>query len=418
MVYVDAILAHTCLPVFYANGVLIHQRVATFDLAKTNMSRRTFLKSSIATATFSNLFAATRIKAAGAAVAKVGIGDAFQRDFLLGTAINSKTLDDNEQNLLDLINQEFSSVTAENCQKWAEIHPEDAVWNWATSDRFIEFATAHKKHVLGHTLVWHSQIPDSVFKGLDGQLLSAAELRKKMEYHINTIVDRYRGKVDTWDVVNEVVSDDGYDSWRNSYWYQIMGDSFMEHAFRTTHAADPKAELLYNDYNMHDPAKRAFLVDVFKDYLDRDVPIHGVGFQAHYALDEPKIEEVEKSIEAFSELGLAIHITELDVDVLPQAFDYMGAEISASFEYSDELNPYPVALPAELEDQLAQRYESLFRLFLKHRDSIKRVTLWGTGDAQSWKNDWPVVGRTNYPLLFDRSLRPKAAYQRVLKLKS
>lgn len=382
------------------------------------MSRRTFLKSSIAVATVGQAFASARINAADVAATKVGIGAAFQSDFLLGTAINSQTLKDNEQNLLELINREFSSVTAENCQKWAEIHPQDTVWDWATSDRFIEFATANKKHVLGHTLVWHSQIPESVFKDSDGQLLSAAELSKKMEYHINTIVDRYRGKVDTWDVVNEVVSDEGNDSWRNSYWHQIMGDWFMEHAFRTTHAADPNAELLYNDYNMHDPAKRTFLVALFKDYLDREVPIHGVGFQAHYALDEPKIEEIEKSIEAFSELGLAIHITELDVDVLPKAFDYMGAEISANFEYSDELNPYPVELPAELEEQLAQRYESLFRLFLKHRDSVKRVTLWGTGDAQSWKNNWPVVGRTNYPLLFDRSLRPKAAYQRVLKLKS
>jgi endo-1,4-beta-xylanase len=238
-----------------------------------------------------------------------------------------------------------------------------------------------------------------------------------MELHINTVVSRYKGKINTWDVVNEAVSDEGYDNWRNSYWHQIMGESFMEHAFKTAHAADPKAELLYNDYNMHYPAKRKFLVDVFKGYLERDVPIHGVGFQAHYGLDEPSLEEIEASLVAYIDLGLPVHITELDVDVLPKAFEYMGAEISTSFEYSERLNPFPNGLPEEFEEKLAERYAALFRLFLKHRDSIKRVTLWGTSDDQSWKNNWPVKGRTNYPLLFDRNLKPKAAYQRVVQLK-
>ena len=307
-------------------------------------------------------------------------------------------------------------MTAENCQKWEEIQPNDTTWNWETSDRFIDYAVASGKHILGHTLVWHSQIPESVFKQPDGALVSRAVLTRKMEHHINTLVGRYKGRVHTWDVVNEAVSDDGYDKWRDSYWYQIMGESYMEHAFRTARRADPAAELLYNDYNMHIAAKRDFLSDVFADYLKRDVPIDGVGFQAHYSLDGPTIAEIEASIEAYVELGLPIHITELDVDVLPQAFDYLGAEISKDFAYSDELNPFPDNLPADVEEQLAERYAELFSLFLKYREHIRRITLWGIGDGQSWKNNWPVRGRTNYPLLFDRSLQPKPAYHRVRSL--
>jgi endo-1,4-beta-xylanase len=231
-------------------------------------------------------------------------------------------------------------------------------------------------------------------------------------------MERYKGKVPTWDVVNEAVSDDGYDDWRQSPWFQIMGKEFMEHAFKTARQVDPGAELLYNDYNMHYPSKRGFLTGVFKDYLDRGVPIDGVGFQAHYMLDDPDLEQIEKTIENYAGLGLPIHITELDVDVLPKAFDYMGAEISASFEYSDKLNPYPDGLPEIIKEPLASRDEKLFRLFLKHRGSIERITLWGVSDANSWKNNWPVRGRTNYPLLFDRQLNPKEAYQRLLGLKA
>ena len=381
-----------------------------------NKRRRNFLKHTSIVALAPSLLVA-KANAIEKAISMTGLGGDYGSDFLIGTAIGSQTLDSNNRSSLDLINQEFSSVTAENCQKWEELHPNNEQWNWATSDKFVDFGHENNKHILGHCLVWHSQIPETVFKHSDGSLVSATQLREKMEHHINTVVARYKGKVDTWDVVNEAVSDDGYNKWRDSYWYQIMGESFMEHAFRTAHIADPKAELLYNDYNMHIPAKRTFLVDVFKDYLDRNVPIHGVGFQAHYSLDEPSLDEIEASLEAYIELGLPIHITELDVDVLPKAFDYMGAEISASFEYSDQLNPYPDGLPMEIEEQLAERYADLFRLFLKHRDSIRRVTLWGTSDKQSWKNNWPVKGRTNYPLLFDRDLQPKAAYHRVAELK-
>ena len=105
------------------------------------------------------------------------------------------------------------------------------------------------------------------------------------------------------------------------------------------------------------------------------------------------------------------------MDVLPVAWDHMGAEISTEFEYSDELNPYPKGLPQNVEKQLTDRYVEYFKLFLKHRDKIERVTFWGTGDSESWKNDFPVKGRTNYPLVFDRQYKPKEAYHALLALK-
>jgi len=264
--------------------------------------------------------------------------------------------------------------------------------------------------------VWHSQIPEQVFVDESGKQRPAAVVQQSMEDHIRTLVGRYRGRVHAWDVVNEAVTDDG--QWRKSHWYNALGEDFLRRAFHLAHEVDPKAELLYNDYSMHLPAKRDFALAQIKRFRKQGMPIQGVGMQAHVHLSEPAIVELEASIEAIAAAGLDVHITELDVDVLPKAYDYMGAEISTSFEYSDELNPFSDKLPAKIADQLAYRYESLFKLFLKHRDKIRRVTLWGTTDAESWKNDWPVVGRTNYPLMFDREGVPKKAYYSVAGLRA
>ncbi len=378
------------------------------------MNRRNF----VLAASLAPLSACVKTQAISSAVKSSGLAEAYRDKFLVGAAVSTDTLMNSDVADQQLLKSEFNSITAENCQKWEEIHPELDRWNWEASDRFVKFGIENKQHVLGHTLVWHSQIPEHVFRDSDQNLASPGLLKSRMENHINTLVDRYKGKIDTWDVVNEIVSDDGYDKWRESDWYKIMGPEFFYHAFKTAHAADPKAELLYNDYNMHYKSKQVFLKRALSEALDRGVPIHGVGLQAHYMLGEPSIEEIERAIEVYAEMGLSVHITELDVDVLPAAFEYMGAEISTSFEYSDELNPYPNGLPEAVAEELATRYAELFKLFIKHKDSISRVTTWGTTDANSWKNNWPVKGRTNYPLLFDRSGNPKKAYHSVLGLVS
>ncbi len=345
--------------------------------------------------------------------APAGLAAAWRKALRIGVAISNETLDGQVARDLDLIAREFNSVTAENAMKWGVIRPDGVNWQWQRADRLVEFAARHDMYVLGHTLVWHSQIPRTVFNDQDGKPLTRAALLGRMEEHIATLVGRYRGRVHAWDVVNEAVDEDK--GWRHSPWHDIIGDDFMEQAFRFARKADPAARLLYNDYNTHNPAKVAFLVDVFRGYRERGVPIDGVGLQSHIGLDYPDFDEFERSIAAFEALGLEVHITELDVDVLPNPNE-KGAEVSNRFEYSRENDPWPNGLPDEVQKQLADRYEQFFRMLLRHRTSVKRVTFWGLHDGVSWKNGFPIRGRTNYPLLFDRNMRPKPAYERVMQL--
>jgi endo-1,4-beta-xylanase len=345
--------------------------------------------------------------------AAAGLAAAWRKAFRIGVAVSNETLDGQVARDLDLIAREFNSVTAENAMKWGVIRPDGVNWQWQRADRLVEFAARHDMYVLGHTLVWHSQIPRTVFNDQDGKPLTRAALLGRMEEHIATLVGRYRGRVHAWDVVNEAV-DEGK-GWRHSPWHDIIGDDFMEQAFRFARKADPAARLLYNDYNTHNPAKVAFLVDVFRGYRERGVPIDGVGLQSHIGLDYPDFDEFERSIAAFEALGLEVHITELDIDVLPNPNE-KSAEVSNRFEYSRENDPWPNGLPDKVQKQLADRYEQFFRMLLRHRSSVKRVTFWGLHDGVSWKNDFPIRGRTNYPLLFDRNMRPKPAYDRVMQL--
>ncbi len=340
--------------------------------------------------------------------------EAVWRDaFRIGVAVSNRTLDREIPGHLDLIAREFGSVTAENAMKWGVIRPDGFTWQWERADRLVDFAAANDMYVLGHTLVWHSQIPGSVFVDDGGNPLGRSALLGRMEEHIETLVGRYRGRVHAWDVVNEGI-DEG-NGWRRSPWFSIIGEDYMEQAFRLARRADPDATLLYNDYNMHNPDKRAFLVAVIRDYLDRGVPIDGVGLQGHVGLDYPDLEEWERSIAAYAEMGLEVHISELEVDVLPRP-NRMSAEISNRFEYSSENDPWPDGLPDEIQERLADRYEQVFRILLRYRENVRRVTFWGLHDGISWKNNFPIGGRTNYPLLFDRELRTKPAYDRLFAL--
>ncbi len=378
----------------------------------TSISRRNFLLGSASLAALANIKAC----AIHTAAERTGLAQVYQDDFLVGTAISNATLANDNQHLKALIKREFNAITAENCMKSGLVQPKQGEWNWELADRFVNFGVENDMTIVGHALVWHSQVPSDFFVYPDGRPIDRAELIERMETHIRTLMSRYQGKIKIWDVVNEAIDEDK--GWRNSAWYKTMGNAdYVEHAFRLAHEMEPDAQLLYNDYNMHNPGKREFLVDVIRDYKKRGVPIHGVGLQSHVGLDYPDLNEFEASIEAYAAEGMRIHCTELEVDVLPVAWEHTGAEISDSFEYSDELNPYADGLPAEIQEQLTERYVEMFKLFLKHRDKIDRITLWGTHDGESWKNDFPVGGRTNYPLLFDRDLQPKPAYFAVSDLK-
>ena len=349
------------------------------------------------------------------AVADTGLKDHYQKDFLIGTAVSSASLAENDSKMLGLIAREFNSITAENAMKWGPIRPTLDNWQWELADKFVDFGTRNKMHIVGHTLVWHSQVPDSVFVDEKGKPLNKKALLKVMEEHVTTLMERYKGRIPAWDVVNEAIEDDG--QWRQSPWYKATGTDYIARAFQLAHEIDPKAHLMYNDYNMAMPGKRAGVVAMLKEFKKKGVPIHGVGLQGHVGMGHPELAELEASIVAYAEQGVRVHITELDVDVLPSVWGITGADVATRFQYRPEIDPYINGLTAEAEEALSERYVALFKIFLKHRDKIDRVTLWGVSDNLSWLNDFPVPGRTNYPLLFDRELKPKAAYFRLLDLK-
>jgi endo-1,4-beta-xylanase len=260
--------------------------------------------------------------------------------------------------------------------------------------------------------VWHSQVPNWVFEDEEGNELSREALLERMKDHIDTVVGRYAGRVDAWDVVNEALNDDG--SYRESRWYEIIGQDYLVKAFEYAREADPDAELYYNDYSLEVPSKRDGAVRLVEYLQENDAPITGIGTQGHFSLNWPPLNEVEQTITDFAALGIDVMVTELEIDVLPNAMNNMGADISASAELREELNPYPDALPDSVQQQLSDRYAELFEVYMEHRDDITRITFWGVTDGDTWKNNWPVQGRTNYPLLFNRQWEPKPAFDAVI----
>ena len=375
------------------------------------INRRKFIRNSALTAASISLLKSNVL---ASFAEQKGLKDYYKGDFHIGVAINGRTLRTENQELQEIVKREFDSITAENEFKWEVINPKDDEWQFDVPDQFVKFGLDNNMYMLGHCLVWHSQVPRNLFVDESGNQLSKEALLKKMEKHITTLVDRYKGKMNSWDVVNEALTPE--DGWRKTKWIEIIGPEFMERAFHLAHEADPKAHLIYNDYNMDNPKRRQLVVDVVKDYKKRGVPIHGIGLQGHWYLETPSIQHIEDSIVAFANEGMKVHITEFEIDVLP--YDWgRTAEISTNKEYRDSLNPYKDGLPKEVNDKLTKRYEDLFKLFLKHKDSLERVTFWGISDDLSWKNNFPMRGRTNYPMLFDRQHKPKDAYYAVVNLK-
>jgi len=339
----------------------------------------------------------------------------YKNYFYIGTALNEYQALGNEPDSLQVLKTHFNSITAENEMKWSKIQPEPGVFDFEAADRFVRLAEENDLFVVGHTLVWHQQTPSWVFLDDSGEPADRETLLQRMRDHIMTVAGRYKGRVHGWDVVNEAVSDQG--GMRQSKWYEIIGEDYVEKAFQYAHEADPDAKLYYNDYSLYFPEKREGVVRLVRNLQSKGIRVDGIGLQGHWGLDYPaKPEEIEASILAFAELGVEVMITELDINVLPNPDDRIGAEISANFEMQEGMNPYPDGLPEDMQNKLAERYAELFRLFLKHHDKISRVTIWGIHDGQSWLNYWPIRGRKNYPLLFDRQFQPKPAFDALCKI--
>ncbi|MDY0990286.1 endo-1,4-beta-xylanase [Flavobacterium sp. CFBP9031] len=358
------------------------------------------------------LFAITALLAVSCISQKetASLKDAYKDDFYIGTALSANQIEEKDKKEDSLIRKEFNAITAENIMKSMFTHPQKDKYDFTLSDKFVAYGEKNKMFIHGHTLIWHSQLAPWMEKIAD-----STEMKAFMKDHITTIVSKYKGRINSWDVVNEALNEDG--TLRKSVFLNTLGEKYLVDAFKLAEKADPKAELYYNDYNIEEPAKRAGAIALIKKIKAEGGKVDGVGIQGHWRLQSPSIEEIEKSILEYSALGIKVAFTELDITVLPNPWDLKGADVNQNFEGSAKMNPYPKALPDSVQTQLAERYASIFKLFLKHKDKINRVTFWGVHDGQSWLNDWPIKGRTNYPLPFDKNLQHKPAYDSILKLK-
>jgi len=337
---------------------------------------------------------------------------AFEVIFRIGVAINQAQIEERDSRGNPIIAQQFNSISPENVLKWRPVLPRPYSYNFEPADRYVALGEKHKMTIIGHCLVWHSQTPQWVFEGEGGQPLTREALLERMRDHIHTVVGRYKGRIHGWDVVNEALNEDG--TMRQSPWFRIIGEDYLAKAFQFAHEADPQAKLYYNDYSLENEAKRKGAVELIRKLKAAGAPIDAVGLQGHMKIDTPAARQEAETIEAFSALGVEVNITELDVDVLPRTAAGNSADISATAGGNTASNPYTAGLPENVQQALARRYAELFGVFLQHRKAIGRITFWGVTDGDSWLNNFPTRGRTNYPLLFDRQGKPKPAFDAVV----
>jgi endo-1,4-beta-xylanase len=350
----------------------------------------------------------------GAAAQAVRLKDVFADAFLIGAALNADEIHGRDARDAELVRTHFNTITAENVLKWAQVHPALGRYDFAQVDRYVEFGVANGMFIVGHTLIWHTQTPSWVYTDRAGRPVSRDTLLGRMRDHIRTVVGRYRGRIRGWDVVNEALNDDG--TLRVTPWLEIIGEDYLVKAFEFAREADPRAELYYNDYMLENPQKRRGAIALIERLRAAGVAVHGVGLQGHNRMDWPTAAQHEETIAALARLGVQVMITELDVDVLPRIGRLRGIDINNNALLQNRLNAYRDSLPQRAQQALARRYAELFGIYLDHKDAISRVTFWGVSDADSWLNDYPIRGRTNYPLLFDRAGRPKAAFDAVVRV--
>jgi endo-1,4-beta-xylanase len=331
-----------------------------------------------------------------------GLKDYYSAYFPIGVAVSPRALKTDEA---QLILQQFNSMTPENAMKMGSIHPKENEYFWRDADSIAAFAKQNHLKLRGHTLCWHNQTPNWFFKDAEGKPVTKEVLLQRLKDHITTVVKRFKGIIYAWDVVNEVISDKQDEYFRNSEFYKICGEDFVAKAFQFAHEADPDALLFYNDYNEINPVKREKIFKMVKGLKEAGIPIHGVGLQGHWAINEPSEQQLDSTIGRFAELGLKIQVTELDISVYTK-------EHNAREKRAED---YDTVFTAEKENRQLEMYKMCFRVFRKYRNVLSGVTFWNISDRHSWLDNFPVRGRKDYPLLFDKNLKPKKVYWEVVK---
>jgi endo-1,4-beta-xylanase len=337
----------------------------------------------------------------------VALKDLVPKNWVIGAAINQNQSDGRDATAVDLVTRQFNTISPENLLKFQSVHPQPDRFTFEAQDRYVAFGLERRMAVIGHNFVWHSQTPAWVWASADGTGLADREtMLERMRTHILTVGGRYKGKIRGWDVVNEALNEDG--TLRDSPWRKGIGDDYIAKAFEFAHEADPDMELYYNDYNLAtQPAKRAGAIRIIKDLQQRGLRIDAVGEQGHWRMETPTPSQIDQAITELRATGVKVMITELDINLLPNAPPGPRGQ-----PLSPESNPYANGLPDDVQQALTRRYADAFRVFLKRRDDISRVTFWGVSDADSWLNR----GRMNYPLLWDRQRQPKPAFDAVIKV--
>lgn len=341
-----------------------------------------------------------------------GLKDYYKDYFPIGVAVNMTTITGPEA---QLVIHEFNSVTPENDMKMGPLHPLENQYNWKNADAIVAFAQNNGMRIRGHNLLWHNQAPDWMFKDSTGNLVSKDILLKRLKDHITTVVKHFKGKVYAWDVVNEAVDDNPSVYLRNSLWYQICGEDFIAKAFEYAHAADPSAQLFYNDYNSENELKREKIYKLLKSLIDHNVPVTGVGIQGHWHLYSPSTDMIKNALDRYASLGLKIQITELDMNI-------RNGNTHAQQPAVDS------GLTPTLAQKQADRYKEVFEIFRSYKHIITGVTFWNASDRYSWmdsRSSGAIGGaaageapsrviRKAYPLLFDENLQRKKAYWSVV----
>lgn len=340
--------------------------------------------------------------------------DAYKDAFVVGAAIDSNQITGRDGKAQEIVKAQFNAISPGNDLKWERVHPQPDRFDFRLGDAYVAFGEQNHMFTVGHVLLWHQQVPAWVFQDASGKPITRDALLQRLHDHIATVVGRYKGRIKAWDVVNEVIDDDG--TMRKTPWYQIIGGDYVAKAFEYAHEADPDAELLYNDYNIEYPWKRAGALALVKTLKAAGVPITTVGIQGHYLINEPDLKLLDDTIAEFGKLGVKVALTEVDVDVLPRPSGGVTADTSLRLAADPKFNPYVDGLPDEVQKELAARYGEIFAIALKHKGVVDRLTVWGVTDADTWHNNWPIKGRTAYSLLFDRAGNPKPAAEAVIAL--
>ncbi len=348
---------------------------------------------------------------AAAPVEPATLRDAAAGRFLVGTAVMSAALNDPAK--AALVAGQFDALTGENEFKPATLHPRPDRYAFAPADRLVDFAAGHGMRMVGHTLCWHEQTPAWFYQDAAGQPLPRAVGLAHLHDHIAAVMGHFKGRVLGWDVVNEALTDSpdpAAPDLRDSPARRCIGNDFVAQAFAAAHAADPAAELYYNDYNIEAPPKRDRALRLLRSLKAAGLRVDAVGVQGHWALARPDVPTVDAAIAAFAAAGVRVSITELDVDVVQRR----GSASTTGQATTRRFDPYRDGCPPVVLAAQAARYADLFRCFVRHGRTVERVTLWGLDDGQSWLNHLHPPGPANYPLLWTARLEPKPALAAVL----